>query len=310
MRRQFVAVWALALLLVPAALAAVNPLVGRWDFTNTSESGVQPNWLSVAEKGGKLEVWFQPSGGHVTRVREATANGSHLSLKVSEATADGQATTWELDAAAGKLMGEQHRGEKTHALVGVPAPALKRNPPKAWTAPEPLFNGRDLSGWEPIGSAANSHWGLKDGLLVNSEHGANLKTTRTFEDFRLHFEVKCPDDANSGFYLRGRYEIQLEYVQEGTEPPERGMGSVYGRLAPRVKLPRTPAEWESFDVTLVGRVVTIRRNGVIIIDKKEIEGITGGALDAREGDPGPFYIQGDHTGGLAFRNITVSTPRP
>jgi len=48
---------------------------------------------------------------------------------------------------------------------------------------------------------------------------------------------------------------------------------------------------------------------VTIIDNKEIEGITGGALDANEDQPGPFYIQGDHTGGLKFRNITVSVPQ-
>jgi hypothetical protein len=55
--------------------------------------------------------------------------------------------------------------------------------------------------------------------------------------------------------------------------------------------------------------VTVTRNGVKTIDNKEIEGITGGALDADEGKPGPFYIQGDHTGGLKFRNITVSVPK-
>ena len=84
------------------------------------------------------------------------------------------------------------------------------------------------------------------------------------------------------------------------------MGSIYGRLAPGTDLPRQPGEWDVFDVTLVGRTVTVVRNGVTIIDRKEIEGITGGALDANEAAPGPFYIQGDHTGGLKFRNITVS----
>jgi len=59
----------------------------------------------------------------------------------------------------------------------------------------------------------------------------------------------------------------------------------------------------------MGRTVTVVRNGVTIIDAKEIAGITGGALNADEGKPGPFYIQGDHTGGLQFRNITVSTPQ-
>jgi Domain of Unknown Function (DUF1080) len=92
-------------------------------------------------------------------------------------------------------------------------------------------------------------------------------------------------------------------------PPERAMGSIYGRLAPSPMLPRKPGEWESFDVTLVGRTVTVVRDGTLTIDHKEIDGITGGALDANEGEPGSFYIQGDHTGGLKFRNITVSVPQ-
>ena len=87
------------------------------------------------------------------------------------------------------------------------------------------------------------------------------------------------------------------------------MGSIYGRIAPSTQLPRTPGQWETFDVTLVGRTITVLHNGVKIIDRKEVEGITGGALNADEGKPGPFYIQGDHTGGLKFRNITVSVPK-
>ncbi len=235
-------------------------------------------------------------------------DGSHLSLPVSPATSKRAAMTWELDAKDGKLVGTQKQGEETIALTGVRAPALKRGAPKAWTKPEPLFDGKDLNGWEPVGDQAKSHWVVTDGLLVNEAHGANLKTTRKFDDFKLHFEVNCPEPANSGLYLRGRYEVQMEYETQVTEPPERSMGSVYGRLAPSRELPRKPGQWESFDVTLVGRTVTIVRDGVTTIDRKEIEGITGGALDADEGEPGPFYIQGDHTGGLKFRNITVSVP--
>ena len=159
-----------------------------------------------------------------------------------------------------------------------------------------------------MGNSANSHWVVKDGELINESRGANLESIRKFEDFKLHFEVNCPDDANSGFYLRGRYELQLEYAPPGTEPPERGMGSIYGRLAPSKQLPRKPGQWETFDVTLVGRTVTVVRDGTTTIDHKQIDGITGGALDANEGQPGAFYIQGDHTGGLKFRNITVAVP--
>jgi hypothetical protein len=136
-----------------------------------------------------------------------------------------------------------------------------------------------------------------------------LKSTRKFEDFKVHYEVNCPDDGNSGFYLRGRYEVQIEYEPLKDNPPERRIGSIYGRIAPQPELPRAPGQWETFDVTLVGRIVTVVHNGDTVIDHQEIEGITGGALDANEGEPGPFYIQGDHTGGLKFRNITVSVPK-
>jgi hypothetical protein len=265
-------------------------------------------WLGIAQKSGGLEIWYQPTGGNVYQVKDFTVKGGRLSIVMSAAAQDRPAVTWELDAAGDKLTGAQKRGDRSTPIAGVRAPELKRPEPAAWTAPEPLFNGKSLEGWEPIGSPANSHWTVQDGYLVNAAKGANLKTTRAFDDLRLHFEVNCPDDANSGFYLRGRYEVQLEYEPLSSTPPERRIGSIYGRIAPK-DMPRTPEKWETFDVTLVGRTVTIVRNGATTVDHQEIEGITGGALDANEGEPGPFYIQGDHTGGLKFRNITVSVPK-
>ncbi len=299
-----------AALLMPAlAQKNTNPFAGRWDFNITTPQGTHASWLGVTDKGGNPEVWYQPPGGNVYQVKDVHVDGSHLTLTLSPATASRPATTWELEASGGKLTGLQKSGDITTELTGVRAPELKRSAPKAWTNPEPLFNGKDLTGWEPIGNSADSHWTVEDGLLVNTAHGANLKSTRTFEDFKLHFEVNCPDDGNSGFYLRGRYEVQIEYEPLTSNPVERRIGSIYGRIAPNPELPRAPGQWETFDVTLVGRAVTEVHNGVTTIDHKEIEGITGGALDANEGEPGPFYIQGDHTGGLKFRNITVSVPR-
>ncbi len=302
-------IWAFALIVPAFSASSNNPFVGRWDFNITTPAGTRGSWLGVTEKDGKVEVWYQPTGGNVYEVKDAKVNGSHITLPLSPSSGNRPAMTWELDAAGGKLTGVQKRGDSTVALTGVRAPELKRSAPKSWSKPEALFNGKDLTGWEPMGNAANSHWTVKDGLLVNEEHGANLKSTRTFNDFKVHFEVNCPEHANSGFYLRGRYEVQLEYEPLSANPPERRIGSIYGRIAPKGDLPRTPGQWETFDVTLVGRTVTVVRNGVTTIDHQEIEGITGGALDANEGDPGPFYIQGDHTGGLKFRNITVSVPR-
>ncbi len=299
-----------AALLMPAlAQKSTNPFAGRWDFNITTPGGTRACWLGVTAKGGDLEVWYQPPGGNVYQVKDVHVDGSHLTLTLSAATASRPAMTWNLEASGGKLTGVQKSGDITTELTGMRSPAMKRSAPTAWTDPEPLFNGKDLAGWEPIGNPAASHWKVEDGLLLNTAHGANLKSTRKFEDFKVHYEVNCPDDGNSGFYLRGRYEVQIEYEPLTSNPPERRIGSIYGRIAPQPELPRAPGQWETFDVTLVGRMVTVVHNGDTVIDHKEIEGITGGALDANEGEPGPFYIQGDHTGGLKFRNIAVSVPK-
>ncbi len=285
-----------------------NPFLGRWDFNIQLPTGTRASWLSVTERNGALEVWFQPTGGNVFQVKDFKLKDSHLKLNLIKKSKKRKALKWDLRANGSELTGLQVQGNVTIPITGVRAPELKRAMPSAWTDPEPLFNGKTLEGWEPIGDPANSHWTVKDGLLVNEEKGANLKSVRKFDDFRLHFEVNCPDHANSGFYLRGRYEIQLEYEPLTSNPPERRIGSIYGRIAPK-DVPRTPGQWEIFDVTLVGRTLTVIRNGVKTIDAQEIEGITGGALDANEAEPGPFYIQGDHTGGLKFRNITISVPK-
>ncbi|MFZ0592481.1 MAG: DUF1080 domain-containing protein [Bryobacteraceae bacterium] len=288
---------------------AASPFLGRWDFDVKTARGMGANWLGVTEKNGSLEIWFQPTGGNVRQVKDFHIEGRHLRFIASPASGNRPAMTWELDATGEKLTGVQKRGDDVTRLEGVRAPELNHTMPEAWTKPVALFDGKNLDGWEPIGDVANNHWVVKDGLLVNEAQGANLKSKREFEDFKLHFEVNCPEGGNSGFYLRGRYEVQLEYEPAHSEPMNRQMGSIYGRIAPSTELPRTPGKWETFDVTLVGRMVTVVRNGVTVIDNKEIEGITGGALDADEGKPGSFYIQGDHTGGLQFRNITVSVPK-
>ena len=198
--------------------------VGRWDFDVKTTSGVGANWLGVKDDGGKLEVWFQPTGGHVQPVSDATVDGTHMTFTAAPASANHAAMVWKLEASGGKLSGMQSRGDETMPLVGVRAPELKRTAPKSWTKAEALFDGKDMAGWEPIGDPSKSHWIAKDGILLNETHGANIKSARKFEDFKLHFEVNCPDSANSGFYLRGRYELQLEY-----EPAQyRAAGAIHG----------------------------------------------------------------------------------
>jgi hypothetical protein len=104
-------------------------------------------------------------------------------------------------------------------------------------------------------------------------------------------------------YLRGRYEVQIE-DDSSKEPPSHHMGGIYGFLAPEPELPKKPGEWQSFDITLIGRTVTVAQNGRTIIDRREIPGITGGAIDSHEDLTGPIFLQGDH-GSLSFRNIVI-----
>ena len=136
---------------------------------------------------------------------------------------------------------------------------------------------------------------------------ANIKTTQKWNDFKLHIEVNCPEHGNSGIYLRGRYEVQVG-TEGGTEPSHE-MGAIYSHFPAAGNLPLGLGKWTTFDITLVGRRVTVIRDGVKIHDNVELPGPTGGALDSNEGEPGPFYLQGDHHGVIRYRNITVAVPK-
>lgn len=295
-----------AAILTALLLPAETPFLGRWDINVTTDQETYPDWMEVSVNNGALSVRVQPRTGSVRPATNVSADGAHLTLTVLPPNKKNPETTWDLTFEADRIRGVQKRGDQVMGkLEGMRAPALRRPMPKSWSRPEPLFNGKDLTGWERF--QGENHWTAQDGELVNVEHGANLRTVRKFDDFKLHIEFNCPDGGNSGIYLRGRYEIQVAYEKE----PDNfhSMGSIYGMLAPSREMPRKPGQWEAFDATLVGRFITLVRDGETILNNQEIAGITGGALDANEGQPGPFYLQGDHTGGMKYRNITISIPK-
>lgn len=258
--------------------------------------GSYPSWMQFADEGGMPAVRVVGRTGSVHAVQNAQVYGEHLTFD------DGG--RWDITVHDGKLSGRSPAGK----LAGVQAPKLASRTVAAWSNPQPLFDGRDLKGWTADHPARN-HWIADHGELQNTERGANLGTTRNFSDFKLHIEYNCPPGGNSGVYLRGRYEVQVEYEPPGKNDAAHSMGSIYGFLPPAAGVPPRPGQWESYDVTLVGRNVSVVRDGVLIIDRREIPGITGGALDSNEGAPGPIYLQGDHSGGLKFRNIMISLPR-
>jgi hypothetical protein len=161
-----------------------------------------------------------------------------------------------------------------------------------------------LTGWKPRSADDKNNWAVKDGVLVNAASGTDLVTQRKFTDFKLHTEYRYPKGSNSGVYLRGRYEVQIE-DDHGTVADSHGSGGVYGFLTPSINAAKKAGEWQTLDVTLVGRTVTVVLNGERVIDRQVIPGITGGALDSDEGEPGPIFLQGDH-GAVEFRNLSVT----
>lgn len=280
---------------------------GRWDLTITDASNKQlPSWLELTMKNGKWNASFVGRWGNARPLPKVRIDGDQIEF-VSPKRAEQSKNDLVFN---GKLEGEMLTGSAKGpngakwTWTGRPAPALRPPANPKWGEPVTLFNGQDFAGWTFDNPAKASSWVVERGCLINQSAGSNIATRQNFQDFKLHVEVDCPTNANSGIYLRGRYEVQVE-DDSLQEPPSHHMGAVYGFLAPEPEQPRRPGIWQSFDITLLGRFVTVVQNGQTIINNQEIPGITGGAFDSHEELPGPIYLQGDH-GGIAYRNIVLT----
>ena len=287
--------------------ADAAPFVGRWDLTLKESGHAYPSWIEIAQKEGKLLALFTGRWGNARPLPKIEINGTRLTF-VSPKEEEGSKTDLTFE---GALKGETLSGtvngpdSSEWSWEGVKAPALDRKVSSAkWGEPVQLFNSKDLSGWHES-KAGPPDWKVEDGNLVSPGNGPELISDPKFQDFKLHVEFNCGKDANSGVYLRGRYEVQIETESQG-EGPSHHTGGVYGFLAPTPEQPRSPDTWQTFDITLVGRNVTVVLNGKTVIDHQEIPGITGGALDSHEGEPGPIYLQGSEKGHVLFRKITVT----
>ena len=278
----------------------------RWDLTLKTPEGDLPSWLEVQEQGGQLKAQFVGRWGNARPLPKVEVSDGRITF-VSPKEEEGSKSDLVFQ---GQLSGEQLSGTvngsdgKTWEWTGVRAPALDKAKSPQWGEPIQLFNGKDLGGWRQS-KPGPPDWTVKDGNLVSPGNGPELISDRKFQDFKLHVEFDCGKDANSGVYLRGRYEVQVETESQG-EGPSHHTGGVYGFLAPNPEQPRSPDTWQTFDITLIGRRVTVVQNGKTVIDNQEIPGITGGAVDSHEGEPGPIYLQGSEKGHVAFRKILVT----
>jgi hypothetical protein len=287
--------------------SAAKPFVGRWDLTLKAQDREYPSWLEISVEDGQLKAQMVGRWGNARPLPRVEVAGGELTF-VSPKQEEGSKEDLVFK---GKLSGSHLVGTlngpdgKQWSWTGQRAPSLKRSGTPKWGKPIQLFNGKDLTGWHPDKPNASAEWKVENGTLVSPGHGPELINDSKFEDFRLHVEFNIGDEANSGVYLRGRYEVQIE-TDSVQEPASHHTGGVYGFIAPTPELPRKAGEWQTFDITLIGRNVTVVQNGTTVIDDKEIPGITGGALDSHEGQPGPIYFQGSEKGRVAFRNIVIT----
>jgi hypothetical protein len=285
---------------------SIKAFLGRWDLTLKAPDRDYPSWLELRQEGGHLKAQMVSRWGNARPLPKVELSNGHLTFvspKEEEERPDDMVFEGTL---VGKILSGTTTGPDgtSWRWTGQRAPALKGNSSPKWGKPIPLFDGKDLTGWKVAGPRTTV-WKVEDSNLVSPGNGPELISDSKFEDFKLHVEFNCATNSNSGIYLRGRYEVQVE-TDSIEEPPSHHIGGVYGFLAPTPELPRKPGEWQSFDITLIGRWITVVQNGQTIIDNREIPGITGGALDSQEELPGPIYLQGSEKGRVAYRSIVIT----
>ena len=281
-----------------------NDIIGRWNLTLDMNGKEAPSWLEVKLSGiSTLVGYFVGDDGSARPVSKVNFENGKYSFSIPpQWQVSNNDLKFEGTLESGKLVGTIHHpsGSK-YAFVGERAPSLVRDKKPSWGQSIKLFNEKDLSGWHA--DKSENQWVVKDGILTSDKSGANLITDAKFEDFKLNVQFRYPEGSNSGIFLRGRYEVQIQ-DDYGQEPSNVLFGGIYGFLTPNEMAAGKAGEWQNYEITLIGRRLTIVANGKTIICDQIIPGITGGALDSKEGLPGPIMLQGDH-GPVEFKLIEL-----
>ena len=286
--------------------SAQEEIIGRWDITITKDGKQLPSWLEITKSGHETLVGrFVYAFGSARPISNISIveKGYHFSIPRQWEPKGGD-MQFIFDVNDDQLKGTMiYTDGKKSNWTAVRQPKIEYVQNPKWGEEIILFDGSNLAHWN---HTEDSQWDIIGDVLSNPKSGSNLITIKKFQDFKLHIEFKYPKDGNSGVYLRGRHEIQVQ-DDHGKEPASVNFGGVYGFLTPNEMAALPAGKWQTYDITLIGNRVTVIANGKTIIADQTIPGITGGALDSMEGNPGPIMIQGDH-GPVEYRNI-ILTPR-
>lgn len=290
--------------------ASNQALNGRWVIDVTNVSAARPMWLEVRNAGTSTPegVLIGAAAGRTQPFLEAELRDGELRFRVERELGDGRriSATTSARAVDGELHGTTIRGKEQLEWVGRRASEIADKDDGRWReqAPVVLFDGTDLTGWHTWWPGRESEWSVEDGALRNSDGADLLVSNDTFWNFKLRVEYRVAPGSNSGIGLRGRYEIQI-LDDHGKEASIHGNGALYSRIKPAVNASKPADEWQTFEMTLIGRDLTVLLNGETLIDKQKVEGLTAMAIDSHETEPGPIVLQGDH-GPIEFRRIVVT----
>lgn len=313
--------------IVSNAQRSANGFLGMWNIEIENGS---VGWLYVFENNGFLDAELLWQGGSVTPVQSVFMmdDNTLMVMRSRQVSRDGE--DGERQMVIPHVLKITRNGDRIKGVSVQPS----RNGMEAYQAtfygwkpadvpskpdlsgveygkPVELFNGKNLDGWKLLNPNQPNGFKVENGVLVNDPvqneeqhiYYGNIRTEQEFEDFNLTLEVNIPEGSNSGVYLRGMYEVQV-VDSYGKDVDSHNMGALYSRITPSVAAEKPAGEWQTMDITLYKRHLTVKLNGTTIIDNQPVLGPTGGAISADLYSPGPIYLQGDH-GKVLYRNIVL-----
>ena len=314
------AIW--FLWLTPLSVLACEDLIGDWSLQ--MDSGT-PAWMSINQTEGNWDVKMRLYVGSEGPHANVTCANDQLCFTLRQNKKATDAKTVNVGMKNGKLEGvvctTSQDGAVYHdSFTGTKIPPVSTTPPDLakvrFGLPVALLNGRDLTGWEVYEPDKKMGWSVQGGELVNTTpktdfsatgEYANLRTVQEFTDFWLHAEFNIGEARNSGIYLRGMYEVQV-VDRDSRMQGKQGVGAIFGKIEPTKNAGKEGGVWQTYDITLVDRHVTVILNGEKVIDNQPISGPTAGAVFTNPTKPGPIYLQGDHTS-VKYRNMYLAPVR-
>lgn len=300
------------LIIASTVFAQEKSFLGKWDIMGDAPNQNVVYWLEVKkEADGKLSGSFLNRGGSVLPLPSITIENGELVFAVNK---QANSPIHHAKVVGKELKGSVKTANNTINWTGVRPPKwgnYNANGKHKFGTPVALFDGKTLDNFDAQIKTKPFGWNLVDGVMMNDVHGNNLVSKQKFQNFKINCEYKLEpkqpggNAANGGIYLRGRYELQVLDDETATTDRLHAHMALYSRVAPLVQASKKAGEWQEMEAIIVGNRVTVKLNGQLVQNNIVIEGITGGALDANEGEPGPIMIQGDHEK-VYFRKVLVT----